>query len=441
VKDSQGSRFLRDSLLQFGGTAAGVVLGFAMSICLTRGIAPSDYGLYSLGIGFSATAAALAVLGWDATSIYRLRRQAARGAEVFTLAIVATVAGSLAVIVLVLAARGPIVEVFFPGATQRVLGWALALTVAQVAGMAFMGVALGLDRFALATVYRIVAGVAALSAVIWCLAQDWKGADDALAATAIGYGIAALLLGAAIAWQTGLAVDVRLEALRESVALGWRNWVQLVVTAAHEQAGSWVLAAISRDPAEVAFYALSLGVVNRFRLIPDALGMALFPHTAGLDDRAGAEFTALVLRHTLGWTLGGALMLGFAGPWLLPLVFGPAYVAAVPSFLLLLPTTAASTTFLVVARYFQSIARQGTNIRAQLIGLVVNVTAAIALVGRFGSAGAAMAALASYGILGFLCLGELARTSQTDLLGVLRFRAGEGALYARALRGGGIRRS
>ncbi|MGH7803117.1 MAG: polysaccharide biosynthesis C-terminal domain-containing protein, partial [Candidatus Binatia bacterium] len=179
---------------------------------------------------------------------------------------------------------------------------------------------------------------------------------------------------------------------------------------------------------------LSLSLVNRLRLLPVSLGMALLPRAAGLEESEGARFSALVLRHALVWSGVAAALLGVAGAWLLPIVFGQPFAAAVAPFLLLLPTTAASTAFLVVARYFESVARQEINIAVQVAALVVNAGIGFMLSREYGANGAAVAALASNGVLCVLCLYALARACETSLTDVLTFRDGEGARYREALR-------
>ena len=430
--DGAPRRFARDSLIQFAGSLGVILASLATSICLARGLGPDGYGAYALGITFAAGASTVAALGWSSTSIYRLRRRLAPAAEVYVLALSAAVAGSVVVTVVTLVARRPILDAFFPGAPPAVFDWALVLAAFQALGMVLGGVALGLDRFALSTIHRSGAAFGALLGVGGLVALGKGTPDTALAATAIGYGVAGVAIAVALARQTGVTSRIPGEAVRDSASFASRNWAQVVATAAHEQAGAWVLAAVSRDPVQIAFYTLSVSLVNRLRLLPDTLGMALLPRAAGLQEAEGARFTALVLRHALVWSLGMAVALGVAGVWLVPIFFGAGFSDAVAPFLLLLPTTLASTAFLVVARYFEGVARQGINVRIQLVALGVNVTTAMVLCGRYGAIGAAGAALASYAVLGALCVLALARVSETPVRRLLAFDADEGRLYRRA---------
>ena len=426
--------FVWDSLLQFAGSASAIVFGFVGSVLLARSLEPQGYGAYSLGITFAAAASAFGAFGWSSASIYRLRRRMAPPAEVFSLALAAAGAGSLLLVTLSLAMRGPLLRTFFPQVPPGVFEWALILAVGQVVGMVLIGVALGLDRFALSTLYRSGSAAGAVVGVVVLVALDSVTASGALAVTAIAYVVAALGMAGAIARECGWRSQLPASAVRESVTFGAKNWAQMMATAAHEQAGAWILAAVSRDPAQVAYYALALSLVNRLRLLPDTLGMALLPRAAGLEEREGARFTALVLRHSLVWCAIAGLALGFAGIWLIPVVFGKPFAAAVVPFLLLMPTAAAATAFLVVARYFESIARQETNVGIQLVALVVNVGLGILLAGAYGAKGVAVAALASNALLGMLCLVALARVCDGRIGALLTFGAGEGARYREALR-------
>jgi O-antigen/teichoic acid export membrane protein len=140
------------------------------------------------------------------------------------------------------------------------------------------------------------------------------------------------------------------------------------------------------------------------------------------------------------WVVLFSLGLGAIVPFLVPLLYGEAYSAALPAFYILLPAMGLLTVYRVVARYFISRGRQRLNIVTQLIALVVNVGLNFVLMPRYGIEGAAVSSLISYGleavIIAVVFLRETGGGARALLLFRLDwFRGEDWAVYQRRIDG------
>ena len=146
-------------------------------------------------------------------------------------------------------------------------------------------------------------------------------------------------------------------------------------------------------------------------------------------------YTARVTRHSLLWVFGSALALAFAGPPLLPLVFGPAYAASVPPFFLLLPATILLTVRRVVSNYFTASGWPGFNAGVQIVAGVINVAVNLVVIPRWGIVGAAFASLVSYGFESIATVAGFQRETGVPLRELLVFRRADAEPYVARLRG------
>jgi O-antigen/teichoic acid export membrane protein len=211
--------------------------------------------------------------------------------------------------------------------------------------------------------------------------------------------VVALWLIAAALRETGLSLREPRE-LGAALRFGSQTYLQTLIGKLHERADVMLLAFLRVEPAQIAFYAVAVGVIDRLRVMPDAVGSALLPKLAALPHAEAGPFTSKVVRNTLFWVLMSALALGLVAPPLLPAVFGRGYTASLVPFLILLPATVSLTVRRVLSNYFTASGRPSFNAAVQAAAVVLNVGANLWAIPRYGIAGAACASLLSYGFEG-----------------------------------------
>jgi len=155
--------------------------------------------------------------------------------------------------------------------------------------------------------------------------------------------------------------------------------------------------------AAVGIYSIAMQAAEAMWLIPAAIATAI-TGPAVHDDEADA--TRLVARSSLKgllYTAGAAVVVGAAGPFLIPLLFGDDFDAAAAPLALLLPGVVlyAPVTVLVVYLSVRH-ARPHLSLAVSVVAAVVTTALAFVLIPPYGVEGAAIASAVGYAVGGAL---------------------------------------
>jgi O-antigen/teichoic acid export membrane protein len=223
------------------------------------------------------------------------------------------------------------------------------------------------------------------------------------------------------------------EELTDGARFGIKSYGQSVAGQLHERVALFLIAYVLADPAQVALYAIAVGVIERLRIIPESLGASLFPKVAGLEERDAGAFTAAVSRHSLFLVAGSVVVLGVVAPILIPLLFGEEYRASIEPFRILLLAMALLTIYHVLSRYFAGMARQRINVITQAAAATLNIVLNLWWIPRYGIVGAAWAGLVSYALEALMITFAFVWDSGQRLGSVLFIRAEDFGVYRRRL--------
>jgi len=153
-------------------------------------------------------------------------------------------------------------------------------------------------------------------------------------------------------------------------------------------------------------YSVAVALADVLYLAPIALGTVLFPRLSAMQDRN--QQWQLVIR-AVGWMtlilslLSGLLMLG--SEWLLDLLFGEAYLPALPAILILIPSVALLGINTIFMNYFAALGMPMFTVISPGLATAINIPANYYLIPNFGIEGAAWASLGSYCFMLLLSLG------------------------------------
>jgi O-antigen/teichoic acid export membrane protein len=89
--------------------------------------------------------------------------------------------------------------------------------------------------------------------------------------------------------------------------------------------------------ASVGIYTTSVSTAEILWNLPNAVSSALFPKISGLDETTGSLLTARTCRILVLVTIPLAILFGFLGYFLIPIIFGSQFADSSVPFLLLLP--------------------------------------------------------------------------------------------------------
>lgn len=299
----------------------------------------------------------------------------------------------LGIVALPLAAIAALIAMFLGGGAGQAISVAL-LTLAWSAYIFARGARMGLGQVAAAARWDLITAVVSIGLLIVVLITD--RIELLLVPAIIGYGIFAATGLIAIHRSAPVAGGLRSRVPSLFPFVVWSS-LALIATNGLMQV-SMVVAFAFDPPARSGQFAAALALATPISMITQAVTQALLPRFAEWDThdphRRGSQFrrTLLVLGIVMALGCGAVALLM---PWVLPLFFGPRFVAAVPMAQLLMIAVFGFSLAITVAAYLAatSRARLATVLAGSgsLVGLAVMLSIAPA-------AGGVVAAISGVGI-------------------------------------------
>jgi O-antigen/teichoic acid export membrane protein len=388
--------FFRNAVSLMATSIVVTPIGLLTTVLLTRTLSPADFGTYSVLISFTTITTLLSQLGWPSATIYRTRRLGVPAATAATAGLVGMAATSTIAVGLCLQLDDWIAARFLHSAPVVLIRYVLPIVPALVFARWFIGLARALERFDLENAYRFAVVSGTLAVLSFVLLVRQGGLAEALLGAAAVNGIASAGLGVAVLAQTGIALELRLGELVASVRYGMKTYAQTIATQLHEQIDIFMLAALAIAREEIAYYAVAVGIVNRLKIVPDAIATALFPRAASLDHAEAADVASRATRHAALWVALTTIAIAVVAPVVVPFIFGEPYLATVPPLFVLLPAMMGMTLATILSRFFMAFDRQTITVAIQATATAANVVLNFVLIPRFGTMGAASASLVSY---------------------------------------------
>lgn len=388
----------RNTLMIFATAIASVPVQLITGVILARYLSVEDRGLYAVALSFAGILALVVELGWGPAAIYRLRRAGAPRARVATTALAAALAISGAVAVVCIPLESWISARFLDGAPPRIFYLALAIFPFLLGLTLFSSIARALDRFALQNGALLANNVGRLAAMAIVLVA-WGGAlEEVLVAYLLVQAAATLYLIASVLYTTGVDLGVDPGEIQATLRFGVRVYVARTAGGLHERLPIILIAYFLTDASELAFFAVSAAVVGMLRMLPEAIGGALFPKLAGLHASQVGVLTARASRHCLLWVGGSLLGAGAIGPFAIPLLYGDPYAASTVPFLVLLPGAWLYAMQRIYSNYFAALGHLSPVVRSQILATLLSVALNVWLIPLMGILGAALATLVSFGV-------------------------------------------
>jgi O-antigen/teichoic acid export membrane protein len=392
------------SLLAVNFSSAGFAL--VISILIARGAGDAALGAYTLAFAWTLTLAQFADLGMNTlltrdlahrpelTAPYVRASLLAKGVIGvplmigLILAAPVVVQGETAIAALQFASSLIVINACYGTFTAvfRAFGWMMPILILNVTG-------LGVQAF-----------------VTWVLLQGGAGVEQ-LVILAVLVQVSMLAAGWVIHRRNSYTrqdeTHVDAAYVRRLVRAGLPFAVAGILASIEMRANALLLGALDGDRA-VGWYSAASRLVEGLRLAPNAFFGALLPALAALGAvEHRARFNSMFRRGELALlAFGGsaALLLSLLAPWLVPLLYGDAFVPAVPVLIVLswslVPALSIGLgTLLLYARHAEA-----TVNRFLAAGLVLHVLLAVPLILGWSALGAALASLGSSSVI---CLAML----------------------------------
>lgn len=404
-------------LRQISGTLATrmllIALGAVSAIVIARSLTPAARGLYAVAVTLAALAAQVGNLGLHATHTQTVARAPdSLDAVVGNILVVSGAAG------LLLAAVTGVVWIVAP-ALAPLQGPTLVLTMLwaplNLATFLFVNLLIGLHAVGAANRLELGNRVLSLILLLGVVTKGWQSVP-VLVALAVAAQVATFALALVTLHRlSGVRPRPSRTLLSRTVRQGVSLWLTTLLCYLLTRLDLLLLHYLG-TPADTGYYASALTLTDVVMVLPGTICNLLFPRLVG-DDAVAARWhftqkttrvTALVLAPVL-------VMLAVGSPWIVPLLFGKAYVPAALVVMVMAPGLFCIGLETVFVQFLNG---QGLPMGVPAIWALVvagNVGLNLWLIPRAGCVGAALASsicnvMATMAI-GWLCLRMATRLS------------------------------
>lgn len=387
----------RDILATFTSNAALVVIMIGTATITSRMLGPEGRGALALACWLPSIAATFALLGQDSvnSTFAGLYKQARPG--LFLQTLVFTAFGS-AVSVAVICAYFfwlPVPRGQFATLSSSIVWASCFIGPVIVFSTLIFSLVRGVGKVVLSSVLRIVAGLTSLVALAVFLVWMKQGVTAAVWIVALAPLPATLLAivllrdeikprpGAYPGWLPARSLKFGLPLCLATAA------TFLVYRLDQGILGYMV------GVKELGLYAVAVSLAEQLKMLPGSISTAFLPRLANELETRRSQVPA-VFRVTVVASLGAMLLASLAGAPAIVIMFGWAFVGAIPPFLVLLPGVAALGGASILASDLLTRQKPGYNLTVAWATLAVSVAGNLLLIPFLGIMGSALAATLSY---------------------------------------------
>jgi|GEM_PF-3872601 len=187
-------------------------------------------------------------------------------------------------------------------------------------------------------------------------------------------------------------------------------------------------------------YTQATNIVERVWIVPGAIATALLPKLTNFGVEKAGELTPKGIRHTLILTIAVIVPLCFLLPYLIPILWGPAFLPTLGPFYLLAPGILLFSLSKVYSAHLLGIAKPMYAMWYSILAVIVNIFLNYALIPQEtiilgvpigGINGAAIASTIAYSMHSMLMMTAYCREAKTTPAQIFRYTRDDWALYGR----------
>lgn len=384
----------------FSTRVALILIGFTASVLVARALGPEGRGLFAVATVIAATGVQLGNLGLYAANTY----YAARSREHLptlvgnSLAAASGIGGLLCAGTWLVLSRWP----EWSPLSEALLALALLSIPLGLAYLFVQHLLLGLQEVRAYNQIELVGRLLGVAAIAGLLVLGHARVLWVYGAGLVGTAVSALWalrrLGTALEGPVQLSYGL----MRETVRYGIKAYISALVSFLVLRIDLLLIRYLVGEAA-VGYYSIAVTMGDVLYTFPAAVGTILFPHLTAMDGVAQRrQVTSRVVR---GVMIAMIVASGAAAVLARPavgLLFGEAFLPAVPAFLWLIPAIYVLSVNSVYMNYFAADGLPSVVIWSPALALLVNITLNLAWIPRMGITGAAAASLVAYGVM-LLC--------------------------------------
>jgi len=386
---------IRKGILAGGGSVVCVGLGVVTNMMLARSLLPEGMGRYQLPMTMGALIVTVLSLGIGQANIYFLNKHKIEPKKIVMNSIWAALAGSVILMLIV-----PVIFTVFANYFGQLRLWVKIVFSAGACGLLTVALLRPVLTAALqvrqAVSVQVTQAVTILAIVAFCFIFKLMSVNLALNAFAMSHLVSLAVLLYFVSDRIDFSIFFSWRLFLQTLHYGLKLYAGNIVYLINVSIGLMLLRYLMPDDfGNVGYYGRAVAICKLVMLLPIAVGPLLYAQWAAFsgDERRLQAQLAMRLHLLLG--IVTAFSIGLFGHWLILLLYGKQFLAALSALRILIVGTALMSMLNVCISLLASDGRAHITAYMMTFGVAAQIVLMWILVPRLGINGAALANTAS----------------------------------------------
>ena len=413
----------RNSVITFTAQVLSIILGLASSVMLARMLGPRDRGIFELILLIHAVILRFGTLGLDASSVYFSGRNEFKLKDIVSNALSLSIVFGIILILLffIISRFGVFINFLSSNSINPLYLWLVILTnPIYLLFYFFNHILLGKEevkKYNIINIFHTFLFLLFVFIFLYLLNQQIIGGIISYILSII---LVTLLLIFYIRKISVIAFGFNKILFRESMKYGLKSHIGNIAQFLNYRLDMFLIA-VFLTPTEVGYYIISVSLVEKIFMIPNAIATVLFPRVASLKECDANNITSKVSRHTFIIVLFLSFFIALLSNPFIRILFGSIFLPAVMPLIILLPGVIALSVAKILSSDIAGRGKPQYNTYASIVSLVLNFTLNLYFIPLWGIRGAAFSSTVSYVATFLIVTVVFTKISGKSWLDVLRF--------------------
>lgn len=420
-------KFVKDTLLTFSATIITVILGVITSVFLARTLGPTNYGIISIITLTIIMIGTFGSLGIAISNTYYGVKKEYEWSEIASNSFIAAVILGIILIICFL-----IFFFFYPSFLKNIdprLVIIAAIATPFVLLMPyFQYILLGQNRIKEYNSTSIIQSVLYLSLIMIIL--FFHGSlQGVIFSWTLSLIVASIIPVILVYKSNSFKLHFNIEIFKKTIIFGLKGYLGNVIQFFNYRIDMLLISVILSNYANIGYYSISVGLAESLWYLPSVIGTLVFARTPGLTDEDKNRSTPRICRNTFFITIMLAIILFVTGKYLILILYGSKYLAAVEPLWVLIPGVIALSICKVLSNEIAGRGKPMINTYAAIISLVINIPLNVIFIPQMGIVGSALASSISYFVTTIIVLVSFLKISKSSISDTLILKKEDIKMY------------
>lgn len=422
--------YIKNTLLTIITRILQLIFAIVTSIIIARVLGPEKKGIYTLAMLLPLLLINFTNLGIGPANVYYIGKRKYNINNIFGINIIFAIIISLFTVII-----GIFIIYFFsmnlfPRVEKNYLYLALLIIPFNLFVSYTVNIFLGMQKIKKYNYVNLLQKILFLALIIFLFIWLKCEVELALWANILSYALISIILFYNFKKELGKIIfETKKELLKNYFQYGIIINLTNILSFLHLRIDSFMLN-LFLNPAAVGFYSISVALAEKLWIISQSAGTILFPKVSSENDNIKIKnFTPIVCRNILMFSIIGSIALLFFGAKIIVLLYSKEYSASISSFKILLIGIIAISGASILSNDLSGRGKLRENMYINIFSIILNIILNVILIPKFEIEGAAWATSVSYSLTFFMRLLVYSRTSGNNLKDIIFIQKSDFVLY------------